>query len=90
MWDFIKSKRLLKWIVAILAICMISLIVSNYWVNSNTKAQLYSDVNNIPFRKVGLVLGASKKTVRGTNNFYLAIAFKLPINYLKHIKYNTF
>ena len=72
MFKFIKSKRFLKWIIAILVICIISLIVSNYWINSNTKTQLYTDVNKIPFRKVGLVLGASKKTVRGTNNFYFS------------------
>jgi SanA protein len=72
MFDLIKSKRFLKWIVSILAVCLISLFVSNYWINSNTKTQLYTDVNEIPFRKVGLVLGASKKTIRGTNNFYFS------------------
>ncbi|MES2762358.1 MAG: ElyC/SanA/YdcF family protein [Bacteroidota bacterium] len=46
------------------------MLVSNYWINSSTKSQLYTDVNKIPFRKVGLVLGASKKTIRGTNNMY--------------------
>ncbi|MBK8368326.1 MAG: YdcF family protein [Bacteroidetes bacterium] len=72
MFDLIKSKRFLKWIVSILAVCLISLFLSNYWINSNTKTQLYTDVNEIPFRKVGLVLGASKKTIRGTNNFYFS------------------
>lgn len=72
MFDLIKSKRFLKWIVSILAVCLISLFLSNYWINSNTKTQLYTNVNEIPFRKVGLVLGASKKTIRGTNNFYFS------------------
>lgn len=73
MLEFIKSKRrTLKWLSIILAICVISLIVCNSWVNSNTKTQLYTDVNKIPARKVGLVLGASKKTVRGTNNLYFS------------------
>lgn len=72
MFDLIKSKRFLKWIVSILAVCLISLFFSNYWINSNTKTQLYTDVNEIPFSKVGLVLGASKKTIRGTNNFYFS------------------
>ncbi len=70
MFAFIKSKRFLKWLLSILATCLISLLVSNYWINSSTKSQLYTDVNKIPFRKVGLVLGASKKTIRGTNNMY--------------------
>ena len=67
---FSSKKRFFKWIAIILAICFISLLISNYWINSNTKTQLYTDVNTIPARKIGLVLGASKKTIRGTNNMY--------------------
>ena len=81
MFDLIKSKRFLKWIVSILAVCLISLFVSNYWINSNTKTQLYTDVNEIPFRKVGLVLGASKKTIRGTNNFYFSYPVQRSIRF---------
>jgi SanA protein len=72
MFDFIKSKRFLKWIVFILAVCLILLFVSNYWIISSTKNQLYTDVENTPARKVGLVLGASKKTIRGTDNLYFS------------------
>ncbi len=73
MLEFIKSKkRTLKWLSIILAICLISLFICNSWIISNTKTQLYTDVNKIPFRKVGLVLGASKKTVRGTDNLYFS------------------
>lgn len=57
--------------MGILALCcVLLLIISNYWVNTSTKAQLYSDATQIPFRKVGLVLGSSKKTIRGTDNLY--------------------
>lgn len=73
MLEFIKSKkRILKWLSIIIAVCLISLFVCNSWINSNTKTQLYTNVDKIPFRKVGLVLGASKKTIRGTDNLYFS------------------
>ncbi len=71
MLEFIKeNKRFVKYSFAIIAFVAVSIIYCNYWINSSTKSQLYSDVHKIPFRKVGLVLGASKMTSRGTNNLY--------------------
>lgn len=71
MFEFAKSnKRLLKWSLIIISILFLSIIGCNYWIESSSKAQLYSDINTIPARKVGLVLGASKKTSRGTTNLY--------------------
>lgn len=73
MFEFIKSKkRILKWLVAISIFCFASIVLSNYWIVSSTKSQIYSDITNTPTRKVGLVLGASKKTTRGTNNLYFS------------------
>ena len=71
MLRFIKEhKRFVKYNLLIITCLFGSIIYCNSWINSSTKSQLYSDVNEIPVRKVGLVLGASKKTVRGTNNLY--------------------
>jgi SanA protein len=53
-----------------LTICIAALLISNYWINSNTKAQLYANVNDIPPRKIALVLGTSKKSGTGTANMY--------------------
>lgn len=73
MFEFIKSKkRIFKWLTVIFVVCFVSIILSNYWIVSSTNTQLYTDVENTPARKVGLVLGASKKTVRGTNNLYFS------------------
>lgn len=66
----LKYKRFFKWTGIVVLLCMLLLIISNYWVNASTKAQLYSDATQIPSRKVGLVLGSSKKTTRGTDNLY--------------------
>ena len=71
MFKIIKSnKRFLKWSLIIISILFFSIIGCNYWIETSTKTQLYFDINKITARKVGLVLGASKKTNRGNNNLY--------------------
>ncbi len=45
-------------------------ILSNKWIINNTKDQLYSDVNKIPYNNVGLVLGTSKYLSNGMVNPY--------------------
>jgi SanA protein len=73
MLEFIKShKRFFKWNLTILLFLLLSIITCNYWIINSTKQQLYNDINTIPARKVGLVLGASKKTSRGTPNLYFS------------------
>lgn len=67
---FHNHKRMLKWILFSLVFSFLLIVVSNYWIISSTKTQLYTDVEAIPARKVGLVLGASKTTTRGTGNLY--------------------
>lgn len=66
----LKYKRFFKWVSSVALVCVLLLIICNYWINASTKGQLYSDATRIPFRKVGLVLGASKNTSRGTPNLY--------------------
>ncbi len=47
-----------------------SIIVSNLWINNATKNLIYGNVADIPARKVGLVLGASRLTKTGAPNLY--------------------
>ena len=71
MMQFIKNhKRFFKWVMILLGVVLLSIVCSNYWITNSTKTQLYTDVTKIPYRKVGLVLGASKQTSRGTPNLY--------------------
>lgn len=67
---FIRYKRFFKWFFFLLLFCFLSLLLCNSWINRSTVSQLYTESHNIPARKVGLVLGASKNTIRGTNNLY--------------------
>ncbi len=71
--------RIVRWLYrkktvlyASLSALLIALLVigSNYWIVHSTAAQLYSQVNQIPSGKVGLVLGASPTTRFGTTNLY--------------------
>ncbi len=50
---------------------------------SSTRSQLYSDITTIPARKVGLVLGASKTTSRGTGNLYFNFRIQAAYNLYK-------
>ena len=71
MKQFFKNhKRFFKWLTISLSVVLLCIVCSNYWITNSTKTQLYNDVTKIPYRKVGLVLGASKKTTRGTSNLY--------------------
>lgn len=67
---FKDHKRFFKWVSIIVVFICVSIAWSNYWIISSTKTQLYTDITKIPSRKVGLVLGASKQTSRGTSNLY--------------------
>lgn len=66
----LNKKTLLKWLLISPICCFITIVACNYWIVNSTQSQLYNSINEFPKRKVGLVLGASQKTVRGTNNLY--------------------
>lgn len=67
---FARYRGLFKWSAFLAASCFLLLLTCNAWINKSTRAQLYTESSAIPARKVGLVLGASKNTVRGTDNMY--------------------
>lgn len=67
---FPTKKSIFKWFLISTICCFIIIIACNKWIVNSTQSQLYSNIENIPKRKVGLVLGASQKTARGTTNLY--------------------
>ena len=67
---FLRHRRFFKWLFFLLLFCFLSLVLCNSWINRSTASQLYTESSAIPARKVGLVLGASKNTIRGTDNMY--------------------
>jgi SanA protein len=71
-------------------LAIISLVTTIYFCNKiivdATKDKLYSDLNKIPFNKVGLLLGASKYGKHGHNNPYYDYRIEAAINLLKNAK----
>jgi SanA protein len=59
--------RILRWCIALLVMLTLVTGLCNYWVISSTKAQIFKDVQSLPYRKVGIVLGTNK-TWRGEEN----------------------
>ena len=82
-------KKFLKWFsIAVLGFITV-MGVCNYWVIYSTRQQLYKDISNLPFRKVGIVLGANKSWRGEENPFFKyrmeAAAALLKAGKIKHI-----
>ena len=64
--------RLLK-ITGILIILVGVLILGlNFWIVSSTQDKIYYNINDVPPKRVALLLGTSKRTVQGGTNKYFA------------------
>jgi len=63
-------RRMLKVTFLLLLIALLSIPLANYSVNNSTEKKLYNAVNEIPYNKVGLVLGTSKYLQNGYVNLY--------------------
>jgi len=65
------EKRLwLRFIFISIILLTILVFATDRWVTSSTQPQIFSDINNIPKNKVGLVLGTSKYLSRTRLNPY--------------------
>lgn len=65
-----KFRKVFKWVLAGIIICFTSIVICNYWIVHSTRSQIYTTKEQVPARKVALVLGASKLSKRGTANMY--------------------
>jgi SanA protein len=86
----IKIKKLSIWFFGICLLLGLLLLVSNKWIISSTRSQIYSDVNLIPANDVGLLLGASKTSRWGGVNYFFkyridAAAALFKAGKIKHI-----
>lgn len=85
-----RKKRVSLYLIlfAILLIVTTIFICNKIIVNA-AKDRLYSDLNKIPYNKVGLLLGTSKYGKHGRNNPYYDYRIEAAINLLKNgkIKY---
>jgi len=62
--------KIVKWMAVICLVLFISIWWCNHLIISSTQKQLYSNIDSIPFRKVGLLLGTNKSWRGGENPFF--------------------
>jgi len=63
-------KLLLRLILLFIAGSLATLVYCNWAVSQAARGKLYAGVNNIPFNKVGILLGTSKALADGRDNLY--------------------
>ena len=63
-------RRVLTWLVLITALPVIGIYSINYYVAHSTRNQIFNSLNEIPERKVGLLLGTSKYLIGGRINYF--------------------
>ena len=64
------SNKLFRWSFILIILVTMLVSFSNWWIISSTRTQLYTEVKDVPFRKVGLVLGTSAKARNGNDNLF--------------------
>ncbi|HUP12731.1 MAG TPA: ElyC/SanA/YdcF family protein [Niastella sp.] len=84
-------KRRIIWfsLLALIPVCLITIIACNYIINKTAKGKLFTDARTIPYNKVGLLLGTSKKLNSGYANLYYNYRIEAATELLKEgkIKY---
>ena len=65
-------------VVAMLLV-VLSILLANYQVNTTTDDRLYDAVKDIPYNKVGIVLGTSKYLQNGQVNLYYSFRIEATI-----------
>lgn len=64
------KKKLFTSIILLFLLPIIAIIGSNYAVNKNSVGKIYNSASEIPYNKVGLVLGTGKFLSNGSINLY--------------------
>lgn len=66
-----RKRRIILWSLAILGIFVVFIALCDIMVSRNASGKTYDNVDNIPYRKVGLILGTSPiSTWNGCRNYY--------------------
>ena len=65
-----RIRRILLFLILLLAIGIITIFFCDRTIRRSCEGKLYSNTNNIPFNKVGLLLGTGKYLTSGIENAY--------------------
>jgi SanA protein len=84
-----KKRIILYSFLALVPAFLITVFACNYIIRNTAKDKLYSDVRSIPYNKVGLLLGTSKRLGSGYQNLYYNYRIEAATRLLKEgkIKY---
>ncbi len=82
----LKKIRFKKFLGISLILMFIFIIVANYAVEKAAQNRIYSNIEQIPYNKVGLVLGTSKYLRNGQLNAYFYFRIKTAADLYKHHK----
>ena len=67
----INLRKTILWLIAIcLAVAVLMVLVCNNSVKKSAEGRMYQDVSEIPYRRVGVVLGTSPLRSNGSPNLY--------------------
>lgn len=81
-------KKIARISLILIAILLILVFVTDYWVSKSVKENLYTNVYETPANKVGLLLGTSKYTVGGNVNLYYKYRINAAVELFKSGKIN--
>lgn len=70
----------------ILIAALLLIIISNVIVKASTCSRLYDRIKDVPFNRVGLILGTSKRVRRGRINLYFLYRIRAAVQLLKYKK----
>jgi len=79
-------KKMLPSIFIIMSIGFLIVFISDYWVTVQTQPRLYDNINNLPNKEIGLVLGTRKMLNDGQINVYFSARIETAAKLIKHNK----
>lgn len=65
-----KFKKWSKWLLIITALLIVGIWGTNRWVTAKTEHRVFSNIDALPYNKVGLLLGTSKYAAGGGINLF--------------------
>ncbi len=81
-----KLFKIIKYFIALTVLAFVSI---NFWISSTTENQVIDSLDEIPNKKVALILGTSKKMIGGADNqfFHKRIAAAAQLYHLGKVKH---
>ncbi|MEL6537476.1 MAG: ElyC/SanA/YdcF family protein [Bacteroidota bacterium] len=85
-----KLKRLIRLVYALFTLVLVSTILANAWVIQSSREQVYHEIEKLPKTDVVLVLGTSKRTVKGGANPFFENRMNAAVDLFEKGKVNRF